>query len=149
MKSRFEGNLMKRSQRGQSLVEFALVLPFFALLMLGILDFGWALKSYVTLTNSAREGARLGITGATSTQVASRVVTHSTGMLTSSNVVACGTSTTNSFIAVCGAGGTPGGDVKVELRYNYVYITPIAKWLSSLTGTTTLPLKTSTTMRME
>ena len=47
-----------RSERGQSLVEFALVLPIFLVLVLGIIDFGLGLKSWITITNAAREGAR-------------------------------------------------------------------------------------------
>lgn len=46
--------------RGQSLVEFALVVPLLLLLLLGIVQFGFIFNSYVTLTNAAREGAREG-----------------------------------------------------------------------------------------
>jgi Flp pilus assembly protein TadG len=45
---------------GQSLVEFALVLTPLFLVLLGIIQFGFIFNSYVTLTNSAREGARSG-----------------------------------------------------------------------------------------
>jgi Flp pilus assembly protein TadG len=49
-----------RNQSGQSLVEFALVvLPLF-LILLGIIQFGLIFNTYVTMTNAAREGARLG-----------------------------------------------------------------------------------------
>jgi Flp pilus assembly protein TadG len=44
--------------RGQSLVEFALVLPVFLVILAGILDFGFMLYSRVTLINATREGAR-------------------------------------------------------------------------------------------
>ena len=46
--------------RGQSLVEFSLVLTPLFLVLLGIIQFGFIFNSYVTLTNSAREGARSG-----------------------------------------------------------------------------------------
>ena len=49
-----------RPGRGQSLVEFALVLTPLFLVLLGIIQFGFIFNSYVTLTNSAREGARSG-----------------------------------------------------------------------------------------
>jgi Flp pilus assembly protein TadG len=45
-------------QRGQSLVEFALVVPLFLLLMLGVIDFSRLLFTYVSVTNGARELAR-------------------------------------------------------------------------------------------
>ena len=47
-------------QRGQSLVEFALVLTPLLLILLGIIQFGFIFNSYVTLTNAAREAAREG-----------------------------------------------------------------------------------------
>ena len=46
--------------RGQSLVEFALVLLPLFLLILGVVQFGLIFNSYVTMTNAAREGARTG-----------------------------------------------------------------------------------------
>lgn len=47
--------------RGQSLVEFALVLPIFLVLFFMVMDFGTAIFTYNSLTNAAREGARLAI----------------------------------------------------------------------------------------
>jgi Flp pilus assembly protein TadG len=50
----------RRAGRGQSLVEFALLLPVLALLLVGALDLGRAFYSAVQLTNSVREGANFG-----------------------------------------------------------------------------------------
>jgi Flp pilus assembly protein TadG len=47
--------------RGQTLVEFALILPIFLLLAVVIFDFGRAVYYYSTIHNAAREGARYGI----------------------------------------------------------------------------------------
>lgn len=49
-----------RPARGQSLVEFALVLMPLFMILLGIIQFGFVFNSYVTLTNATREGARTG-----------------------------------------------------------------------------------------
>jgi Flp pilus assembly protein TadG len=49
-----------RAQRGQSLVEFALVMMPLFIILLGIIQFGFIFNSYVTITNASREGARLG-----------------------------------------------------------------------------------------
>jgi hypothetical protein len=46
---------------GQALVEFALVLPLFLLLMVALFDMGRGVFAYNTLTNAAREGARMAI----------------------------------------------------------------------------------------
>lgn len=49
-----------RHQKGQSLVEFALVLTPMMLILLGIIQFGFIFNAYVTLTNATREAAREG-----------------------------------------------------------------------------------------
>lgn len=48
------------ASRGQSAVEFALILPIFALLMVIAVDFGRVFFSYVQITNAAREAAAYG-----------------------------------------------------------------------------------------
>lgn len=50
-----------RRRRGQALVEFALVIPLFLLVMVALFDLGRAVFAYNTLTNAAREGVRLAI----------------------------------------------------------------------------------------
>lgn len=47
-----------RDERGQALVEFALVLPILLILLLGIVDFARAWNVYQVLTDAGREGAR-------------------------------------------------------------------------------------------
>jgi len=49
-----------RAERGQALVEFAVVVLPLLLLVVGIIQFGLLYGAHVTLTNSAREGARAG-----------------------------------------------------------------------------------------
>jgi Flp pilus assembly protein TadG len=44
---------------GQGLVEFALVIPVFLLLLFGIIDIGRAVFAYTAVANAAREGARV------------------------------------------------------------------------------------------
>ena len=50
----------KRGQRGQTMVEFAIVLPIFLLLLLGIAQGGIAFNNYIQLTDATRAGARFG-----------------------------------------------------------------------------------------
>lgn len=49
---------LRRDERGQALVEFALVLPILLALIIGILDFGRALDYYNQVTQLAGQGAR-------------------------------------------------------------------------------------------
>ena len=48
-------------EAGQDLVEYALVLPLFLFLTLGVIEFSLLYFQYSTVTNAAREGARAGI----------------------------------------------------------------------------------------
>lgn len=50
----------RRKERGQSMTEFALVLPILLLLIFGVIDFGRLLFLYVQVSNGAREAARYG-----------------------------------------------------------------------------------------
>jgi Flp pilus assembly protein TadG len=52
-----------RSERGQSLTEFALALPILALLLFAVIQFGIVFNNYVTLTDATRAGARKGAVG--------------------------------------------------------------------------------------
>lgn len=51
----------RRRGRGQALVEFAFVFPIIALMVFAFIDVGRAVFSYNTLTNAAREAARVAV----------------------------------------------------------------------------------------
>ena len=48
---------MKRSERGSSLVEMALIAQVLLIILFGIADVGRAFSGYITMTNAVREGA--------------------------------------------------------------------------------------------
>ncbi|MBI5031268.1 MAG: pilus assembly protein [Chloroflexi bacterium] len=50
----------KSREHGQSLVELGLTLPLLLIILFGVVDLGRLFYAYVTVTNSAREGARVG-----------------------------------------------------------------------------------------
>jgi len=60
-----------QEERGQALVEFALVAMVFFLLVFGIIDFARFFHSWVTVQHAAREGARYGVTGRSDCDIAS------------------------------------------------------------------------------
>jgi Flp pilus assembly protein TadG len=47
-----------RSQQGQTMTEFALVLPVLALILFAVIQFGIVFNNYITLTDATRAGAR-------------------------------------------------------------------------------------------
>jgi Flp pilus assembly protein TadG len=140
--------LLKR-QRAQSLVELAFVLPVLMILVFGIVDFGMGLHSWIILTNSSREGARLAVTHA-----------PSSGALHCSPLPAAGSierkvcdtavnlSASDVTITVTNAdpGVTKSGQpVTVKVDYQYHLITPFAYMIHK----STLTLSSTVQMRLE
>ena len=111
--------LLRRGERGQSLVEFAMVLPLFLVVVFGIVDFGRAYSAYVQLNNGAREGARYGAVGKSSSEIVSRV-----------RSVTAGLNQGDLGVSVSGAQGTKGSTVTVSVDYDFDLITPLGPMLS-------------------
>lgn len=78
MNTMIKGPEMKRrksDRRGAAAVEFAMVAPFFLLLIFGIVEFGRAMMVKQMLTNATREGARIAVvSGSTKSQAKAAVV---------------------------------------------------------------------------
>jgi len=141
--------------RGQSLVEFSLVLPVLLIMVFGIIDFGMGLRSYISLTNATREGARFAAVGnpagaypddcdgSTSTSAVGRVCVAMEG-LDLGDVQTVSVTYPN--------GQSPGSDVLVTAEYTYNFITPLGDLMGFFSGgvfPNTLDLQTSTDMRLE
>ena len=95
---------------GQTMVEFALVLPIMLVVLFGIIQFGITFKDYVTLTDAVRAGARTAaVSRYSSTPVADTVArVKSAADLTPASVSVTVTST-----------WIHGDDVVVTARYPY------------------------------
>jgi Flp pilus assembly protein TadG len=109
----------KPRDRGAVAVEFALLLPILLLLLFGIVDFGRALNAQITLTQLAREGARLYALG-----VASGTVTTKTQ---NAALAARVSPVTVTFVTTaCPLNAAAGVDATVKVSYTFSYITPVA-----------------------
>lgn len=64
---------LRRENSGQSLVEFALVLPLLLFLLMTIFEFGNIFHSYLLITQASREGARMGVVGEPNAEIENRV----------------------------------------------------------------------------
>jgi hypothetical protein len=126
------------AERGTSLVEFAMVLPLLLVLLFTIVDFGRAFQSWITITNAAREGARVGSTGADATTICNRVKATA--------------GVTGAVCTVTGVPGFTGDDVSVKVDYTLNLITPLGPMLALIGGgdfETSFPLSTTAVMRIE
>jgi len=50
--------ILRRNQRGQAMVEFAIIVPILLVVLLGIMQLGVVYNNWVSLTDGARAGAR-------------------------------------------------------------------------------------------
>ncbi|MCH8051542.1 MAG: pilus assembly protein [Chloroflexi bacterium] len=102
------------SERGQALIEFALLLPILLVFMLTVLDFGLALDNREVIQHAVREGARQAAVGLDEADVIDVVVSQSQGVLEADDVTIC---------YVDGPTGAPAGfagsDVRVSATFLY------------------------------
>ena len=62
-----------RSDRGAELIEFAVVMPILIFVIAGIFEFGMMFRAFESVTNAAREGARVGVLPGTTHRCADHV----------------------------------------------------------------------------
>lgn len=64
---------LRKNEKGQSMVELALILPIIIVILFGILEFGRIFHSYLVITHAAREGVRYGTVGKTDAEIIGRI----------------------------------------------------------------------------
>ncbi len=155
---------LARSDRGQELVELALILPIMLLILLGVIEFGHAFGISHALTGLSREGANLAARGASLPQVTQIVLTNGSdinmpavgGAIASRVMVTGGTPMVTAQFSQGATGATQMGTIgnpaaalqgltgladgrvlyTVELFYNYTPLTPLSGVLGrALPGT--------------
>jgi len=100
-----------KNQDGQSVTEFALVLPILAFLLFAVIQFGIVFNNWVQLTDATRAGARK---GAVSRHLPSpQTVCTSAVRSSATNLKA------SDLIATCTSTWQPGADVTVNATYPY------------------------------
>jgi hypothetical protein len=102
--------------RGAVAVEFALLLPVLLLLIFGIIDFGRAINDQITLTQAAREGARLAALGYSTAAVTTRAQSAAIGLSPVPTVT---------VTSSCPVGAGVGVDAVVKVSYTFSFVTPV------------------------
>ena len=145
-------NLLRSRQRGQTLVEFALIIPIFLLLTVGFLDLGRAVYYYSAIHNAAREGARYGVV----------LETDSDGNFTAGQRIEIKTRARDKAVAVgvtladvdaydpASFPATPGRNVDIiRVCVNFEF-SPITPFIAQILGAgNTLPMSSCSRMLME
>jgi Flp pilus assembly protein TadG len=122
--------------KGQTLVEFALILPIFVLVIVGIFDLGRAVYAFNTLNNAAREAVRVGIVNQNCTAIGNEADSAAVSIGIKWNAgLGCNAPANDVLVrflqpdytdtAPCNVTPRIGCIVEVTVQYDYTAATPI------------------------
>jgi len=133
---------IRRNVSGQALVEFALVVPIFLLLLLGVVEFARAWNLYEVLTDAGREGARRAVVDNPTTTEAD-IVAHIQAAGSRAGVaIAAGE------IQITGFHSGRGNQTTVRIEYDHE-LRWVGALMGLLTGERTLTMVSEFAMRNE
>lgn len=124
---------MRERIRGQGLVEFALVLPLFLLLIFGVTEFGRAWMTRNILTGASREAVRIAAVQGNAASALSRA----NGVLSSAGISGATVNIVDD--------GVPYGTCVVTVSYDF----PVTAARILALSANSITLSTSTSMRKE
>ena len=125
--------LRRRHSRGQSVVEFALIVPVFLLLLLIAIDFGRLFFSFIQISNAAREGASYAASNPTNTMEIQRHILLETnaqsqvgaGTLSAPTVTCKDTAGAAIACSSADGGSGAGNTVTVRATEHFTFFTPL------------------------
>jgi len=101
-----------RSDRGQTMVEFALVVPILLMVVFAIIQFGMLYNNYITLTDATRVGARKGAVSRTAPNPIAVTVA-------ATRAAAPDLKPADFGVVATATAWAPGADITVEATYPY------------------------------
>ena len=121
-----------RGSSGQSMIEFALVLPMLLVLVFGIVEFGNAWRHYQLITNTAREGARIAVLPSSTATIVDSVIDdrlNGSGLDADSAIVT---------LAILDFGdpkySASADTVTIVYPYNFVFLGPVVDLMCAVFG---------------
>lgn len=144
-----------KGRAGQALVEFALVVPIFLLLVIGVIEFGRAWNLQQTITDAAREGARRAVVfdptlTVAEVQTAVKAKIQAAGF-DSTQAQIVWQDCTAACTALASFNDLDRGDVlnvQVRMPYRFIFLKPLMN-LANTSSNGSLTLQTATQMRKE
>lgn len=125
-----------KNEKGQSLVELAVILPVVMLVLMGIIEFGIMLNCYLKVENAAREGARSGIVNSSNLEIKNSIIRISPDLKAENLTL---------IVTPAETYRRPGETLTVSINYKYEMTVPI---ISNIFGRT-VDLEAKTSMRIE
>lgn len=124
-----------KNEKGQSLVEFAIIIPLILLIVMGIAQFGFMLNSYLRIQNATREGARIGVVGGTNSEIRESILKTSPNLKVENLTIQIHPNDNR----------RSGQTLTVQIIYNFPLAVPI---INNIFGKT-VQLNAQTSMRVE
>jgi hypothetical protein len=124
MAKRADGDINRaggRGERGQTLLEFALLAPLVFLFLFMVVDFGIAINRSIVISHAAREAARVGAVSGDEAAIVQGAIDQSQGLLEDHATdpdIDIDVSWVDGPDSNIGA-GDPGDAVQVKIRYQY------------------------------
>lgn len=128
------------NRRGQGLVEFALILPLFLLLLFGMVEFGRALMTKNILTGAAREAVRKAAVQPDSATAISVAQTRAQEVLNSAGIYGATVSVSDNNV---------GTEPTVEVSVSYQFPIIVGGFFGFTGPGNQIPLSSTTSMRRE
>ena len=133
--------LFRRSDEGQAVVEFALIVPVLLVLVIGVFEFGRAWSAHQAVTDAAREGARIAV-------IADPAITEdSVRTVIRSALSGASLDGQLAVIELSGVNAATGEPARVAVRYPYQF--SMLTKLQGINGGGAVTLGTAFVMRNE
>ena len=116
-----------KNEDGQAMVEFALILPIFLLILCGILDFGWLFYNQLSLNNACREGARYAVVNTAEGADTQAIINH----IENTTTTVFANDGVDITVTYSSPSDPTAGDITVTLEADISFFTPV---LSTVLG---------------
>ena len=116
-----------RREEGQAMVEFALILPIFLLILCGIIDFGWLFYNQLSLNNACREGARYAVVHTAENADTTAIINH----IENTTTTVFANDGVDISVTYTSPADPTSGDIQISMQADISFFTPV---LSTVLG---------------
>jgi Flp pilus assembly protein TadG len=120
-----------RSEKGAALLEAAITIPILLLIAVGIFEFGRAYQTWQILTNAAREGARVAVTGDPTPGVPEQRVRDYMEAGHLDNFDTADVEVDQSATITVNGTGVPASRVTIDYPFSFIVLGPVAQLIAS------------------
>ncbi len=120
-----------KDERGAALIEFALVMPLLVILLMGIIDYGWAFAQNIDVRHGAREAGRLAMVDQSEAVILSRTCAAMDLVSSAPNVL----------IDLNTGGGSVGDAATIDVTADFSSLTGLLDWALPTTLQSTVEIR--------